>query len=264
MRESRLLPLYSLLAYGFLLSPLLVVFVVSFNADAIVTFPPSGWSFAWYGRALLNRDFLESFVYSAQVAVLTTSINLGIGVPAALAIVRYPTWLTQIAGSLAVAPLTFPQVLIGLALLQYFVATLGFGVTMWVLVLGHVVVTLPFAVSTVSSALYGFNRSYEEAAATLGASPARTLLKVTLPIIRPALITAAVFTFILSFDNVGISLFLTTPGKVPIPIRMYQYVDTHYDPTIAVISTFLIGLAVLSLMVLQRLGTLEQVFKGRS
>ena len=98
---------------------------------------------------------------------------------------------------------------------------------------------------------------------TLGASPARTLFRVTLPVVRPALITAAVFVFILSFDNVGISLFLSTPGRVPIPIRMFQYVDTQYDPTIAVISTFLIGVAMIALLFLQRLGTLDQVFRGR-
>lgn len=264
MRRATPLSLYGIVVYAFLLSPLVVVFVVSFNADQIVTFPPHALSLAWYQTALLNRDFADSFVYSIQVAAWTTALALAMAVPAALAMVRSPGPTTKLARSLALVPLTFPQVLIALALLEFFVAALGVRVSMWVLVLGHLVVTVPFVVQIVASALYGFNRSYEEAAMTLGSSPTRTLFKVTLPIIRPAVITAAVFVFILSFDNVGISLFLTTPGRVPIPIRMFQYVDTHYDPTIAVISTFLIGVAVIALLLLQRLGTLDQVFRGRA
>lgn len=255
------LRLYSLLVYAFLLAPLVVVIIVSFNADRFVVFPPKSWSLEWYPRTLLNRDFVDSFVYSVQTAALTTLVSLAVAVPAALAIVRNDNRLTRVVRAVALSPLTFPQVIIGLALLEYFLVTLRGDVTLWTLVLGHVVVTVPFGLQIISSALYGFNRSYEEAARTLGANNTQTFFKVTLPVIRPSVITAALFTFILSFDNVGISLFLSVPGSVPLPIRMFQYVETQYDPTIAVVSTVLILFAVLVLLALQRLGTLEQVFK---
>jgi putative spermidine/putrescine transport system permease protein len=263
MNKHPLLRLHSILVYAFIASPLLVVFIVSFNADAVVTFPPSGWSVQWYKTALLNRDFLTSLVYSTQVALLTTTISLAVGIPASFTIVRRRSRVSEIARTLATAPLTFPQVILGLALLQFFGTTLRVEISMWTLVVGHVVITTPYVVQSISSALYGFNRSLEEAAHTLGASPIQTLLKVTLPAIRPAMLTAGLFSFILSFDNAGISLFLSTPGKVPIPIRMFQYVDTQYDPTIAVISSALMLYSFAMLGILQRLGMLGQVFGGR-
>lgn len=263
MRGHRVLTGYTLFIYFLLLLPLLVVIVVSFNEGRFVKFPPSDWSFDWYRRALANDDFLDSFLYSLQVAVITTALSTVLGLLGSMGIVRSTNRTTRVARALSITPLTFPQVIIGLALLEYFIATMGVEITMWTLILGHTVITIPFTVQIITSSLYGLSRSYEEAARTLGASPLRTLVKVTLPIIRPGITTAAVFAFIISFDNVGISLFLSAPGSVTLPIRMFQYVETQYDPTIAVISTFLILYAMLMLLLLQRLGTLDQVFRGR-
>jgi len=254
--------LYSALIYLFLVSPIVIVVVVSFNASEFVTFPPRGWSVLWYKRALLNREFIGAFILSASVASMTTALSLIIGTMASLAFVRYRFFGRNFLKSLSVARLAFPQVVLGLALLQYFIST-GFGLGMKALVLGHVLVTLPFVVQIVSASLYGFDRSLEEAARTLGAGPVRTFLRITMPVIRPGILTAGILTFILSFDNVGISLFVSSAGTVTIPVRMFLYVQENYDPSIAAISTVLIAFAIVLVVILARLGTLEQVFRGR-
>lgn len=262
MKISKVSLIYIIAVYIFLFSPLFVVIVSSFNADDVVQFPPKNWSLNWYGRALLNQDFLDSLIYSTQAAFFTMVFSMILGVPAALSIVRYSNRITKFARTLALLPLTFSHAIIGLALLEFFLITLRLQINMWCLVAGHTLICIPFVVQIVGSSIYGFNRTHEEAARTLGATPLQTMFKITLPIIKPGLVTAAVFSFIISFDDVGISLFLTAPGKVTIPIRMFQYVETHYDPTIAVISTFLIIYAMVMLVLLQRLGTLDQVFRG--
>jgi len=255
--------LYSLFIYAILIAPIVVVVVVSFNASEFVVFPPKAWSFVWYKRALLNRDFIRAFSVSASVAGITTAVSLVVGTMASLAFVRYRFFGKNILRSLSVARLAFPQVVLGLALLQYFINT-GYGLGMKALVLGHVVVTLPFVVQIVSATLYGFDRSIEEAARMLGAGPVITFLRITIPVIRPGVLTAGIFTFILSFDNVGISLFVSNARSVTIPVRMFLYVQENYDPTIAAISTVLIIFAVVLVLILARLGTLNKVFRGRS
>jgi len=262
-RISAKLPyLYIIIVYLFLISPLIVVVVVSFNASPIVRFPPEAFSLTWYKRALVDKDFIDSFVLSLVVAVSTSVLALLVGTLLSMAIVRYRFPGRTILRALSIAPLAFPHIVLGLALLSYFIM-IGVGLRLETLILGHLVVTLPFVVQVVSATLYGFDRSLEEAARTLGAGPILTFWKVTIPTIFPGMLTAGLFAFILSFDNVGISLFLSSGARVTVPVRMFQYVESQYDPTIAAISTFLVLFGILVVFVLVRFGALEKVFSGR-
>jgi len=264
MRKLRRLglPIYSVIVYALLLAPIAIVIIVSFNASEFVSFPPKSLSVVWYKRALLNEEFISAFSVSALVACITTGISMVIGTMAALAFVRYKFFGRNLLRSLSVARLAFPQVVLGLALLQYFI-NIGYGLGTRALILGHVLVTLPFVVQIVAATLYGFDRSLEEAARMLGAGPVRTFLRITVPIIRPGVLTAGILTFILSFDNVGISLFISDARSMTIPVRLFLYVQENYDPSIAAISTVLIAFAVVLVLILARLGTLERVFRGR-
>jgi putative spermidine/putrescine transport system permease protein len=149
------------------------------------------------------------------------------------------------------APVVLPGLVTGIALLQFF-SLLRTEPSFWRLLLGHVVVTVPYVVRAVGAVLVGLDRSLEEAARGLGAGPWTTTRLVTLPLIRPGLAAGALFAFILSFDNVVVSIFLTTPRLVPLPVQIYNYVESSARPIIASISTLQIALVVLLMVVAER------------
>ena len=149
----------------------------------------------------------------------------------------------------------------GIALLQFF-SLFRTEPSFWRLVIGHVVVTLPYVVRSVAAVLAGLDRSLEEAAKGLGAGPFTAARLVTLPLIKPGVIAGAVFTFILSFDNVVVSIFLTTPRLVPLPIQIYNYVESSAKPIIASISTLQIAVIVAMLVVAERLVGFSRHYVG--
>lgn len=253
---------WNLLVLAFVLTPIVVVVGASFNADEFTSFPPEGFSLRWYSEVLSSPAFMDSFWLSVKVAIETAIIAMPVGLTAALAITRTKGPLRSFVQFLSVGPLVFPQVLLGLGLLNFFVAQLGLELSEWSLVAGHVLVTLPFVVGMVSSSLAQQDANLEAAAGTLGASPTAAMWHVTLPLVRPAVAASGLFVFIFSFDNVGISLFISVPGIVPLPIRMYEYVTWRYDPTIAAASTMLILISAVAFLIARQLVSLEEVFGG--
>ncbi len=250
-RLTRILgPLYGVAVAIFLLSPLLIVIAVSFNADEFVAFPPAGLSLRWYRALLLSPDMFHAFALSIQIAILAASLGVVIALPTSLLLVRYRWRGNVVMRSLALGPLILPEVLLGLALLQFSEAVLGRGPEFWYLVVGHVLIVLPFCVQILASALSTFNREIEDAAQTLGANPAQTFWLVTLPGIRNGIASALLLSFIFSFDNVAISLFLTAPGLATLPIRMYEHATYSSDPLLAAISAVLVvvGMALMLLI----------------
>jgi putative spermidine/putrescine transport system permease protein len=230
------LTLYALVVVVFLLAPLGVVVASSFTASNFTAFPPQGFSLRWYAALLEQPEFLEAFWLSLWLAALATLLATVIGTLAALGIVRYRFPGRDLANSLVLSPLLLPGVITGIALLQFF-AMIGVSASFGRLLLGHVIITVPYVVRSVAAVLVGFDRSLEEAAQSLGAHPVRAVLQVTLPVVRAGVIAGAVFAFVTSFDNVVVSIFLTSPTLVPLPVRLYNYVESSARPLAASIST---------------------------
>jgi putative spermidine/putrescine transport system permease protein len=249
------------LIYLFLLAPILVVIVVSFGDAAYLQFPPRGLSLRWYRDLGEYPDFVRSFWVSLGLAAATTAVSGVVGTLGAFALVRHRFPGRDLLSALVMAPIALPGLITGIALLQFF-SLLRTEPSFWRLLLGHVVVTLPYVVRSVAAVLAGLDRSLEEAARGLGAGAWTATRLVTLPLIKSGLIAGAVFTFILSFDNVVVSIFLTTPRLVPLPIQIYNYVESSARPIIASISTVQIAVIVLMLLAAERLVGFSRHYVG--
>lgn len=235
----------------FLLLPIAIVLLFAVNSAAFIVFPPTGFSLRWFHKFLTSRDFMDAFSRSLRLAGLTVAIATLVGTMAALALVRGRVRGAAVLSALFLSPLMLPAILTGLALFQFYVI-LDVGRTFAGLLVGHVVVCVPYVVRTVTAMLHNFDVSLEEAARNLGAGEWATFRHVTLPLIRPGVIAGAIFAFIVSFDQFPVSLFLVTPGANTLPITLFNYLRYDFDPTVAAASTVSIGLSVAVVLLLER------------
>lgn len=226
----------------FILAPIGVVVIASFSAGATMEVPPSTWSLRWYAHALALPLFVNSAWISLWLAAAASAIALPLALGAALVIVRGRFRGREALQSFLLAPLFVPAIVTGLAILLAF-ATLEID-QVWLRLIGaHVLVTFPYMVRTIMASLTRVDVTLEEGALTLGANPWLTFWHVTLPLIRPGIVAGMVFAFLISFDNVSVSLFLTHVGYNTLPLAILNYVEFNYDPSIAAISVMLIVLS---------------------
>ncbi|MBP0446887.1 ABC transporter permease [Roseomonas sp. SSH11] len=220
--------------------PLVMTAYISFFRDAVVVFPPSGYSSSWYTRIMEFPRFGDALGTSLRIAAMATLGSLALGIPASLALVRYRFIGRGVLNVLLLSPLTVPGVVIGLsvyvAVVETEIATefplIGSDI---VLVLAHLLITVPWVVRLCVANLVGLDRSIEEAAANLGARPWSVLWRVTLPMMRQGIVAAALFAFIVSFENIEMTLFLIAPGQTTLPISILQYLEYKVDPLVAAV-----------------------------
>jgi putative spermidine/putrescine transport system permease protein len=239
MNGSRGVFLMLALVLLFLLGPFVVVAVAGFSADPTLVFPPRRYGLQWMQHVLALENFQRSFVTSLIVGAGSTLAALTLGVPAAYALVRREPRGAGVLRALLTLPVVVPGIVAGLALLRWLVLAHALPVTLTLLA-GHTALLVPYAVRVVGSSLQNLRPEIEDAAVTLGASPARAFFLVVLPNIRGGIAAAAVLSFITSFNQVPVSLFLTGPGVSTLPIEMLAYLETSYDPSIAALSTLLV------------------------
>ena len=233
------------LVYLFLYIPLFFLIVFSFNStrqDSIFT----GFSLRWYQALLDDSRLVEGFLLSLKVALITGTLSVVLGSFAAFVLVRYRRFSGRtVFYGLVNAPLVMPEVIIGLSLLLLMVAaqrTLGFPERGFVtIVIGHTLLGLAYATVVIQSRLSEMDRSIEEAAMDLGCRPLQVFLLVTLPNIAPALVSAWLLTFTLSFDDVVISEFLSGPGVTTLPQVIFSYARRGVNPSIYAAATLLIA-----------------------
>ena len=242
----------------FLLTPLVVTIAVSFGSSAVFTLPPPGWSMRWYERLLVTRGLLESLGISLEIAALSTAISLVLGTLCAIGLVRGRFPGRDAISTFLVSPLMLPGLVIGIAMLQGFKA-MGLRAAWPSLLVAHVVITMPYVLRTVHGALLLFDFTMLDAARTLCCSYPRALWRVLVPVLAPAFLTSGMFAFLASMDNYPVSIFFTDAWTKTLPIQMLQYVEERPDPTIAAISTGLILLAVLVLIIGDRLVGLRRL-----
>jgi len=253
-----------LLVYAIMLCPIFFVLWLSFFKDEILYFPPSGYTLAWYLNAWDNASFVNGFVFSLQVALIASLIGVSLGVVAALGIIRHPFPGKDWVNTLLLSPLLMPSIVAGIAIYLFYLRTENFfdhdivGTTAG-LVAAHVCLTIPWTVRLVSASLHGLDHSVEEAARNLGASPRVAFFRITLPMIRPAIVAAALFSFIVSFENLELSISLVGPGKTTLPIAIMQYLEFKLDPTIAAVSSVQIILLGAIMLITDRFVKLSQV-----
>lgn len=236
------LTLYCLLVYAFLLAPILVVVGASFNAGNFLTFPPQGLSLRWYVTFFNNEVFMRAIRTSLGLAAVATVISTIIGTMAAIYYVQHAGRWKEALRIAMLSPLLLPEVLTAISLL-FFVYTIGIGTrTMFGLVVGHVLITLPFVFINVSASLESFDTSWDMAARSLGAGRWTRFRRIMLPLIKPGVIGGALFAFIISFDVFTISFMLKGIGMSTLPIQLFDYLRTNFTPEAAAVSTLSIVL----------------------
>ena len=249
---SVLVTLLAGFAVIFMLTPLVITVAVSFGSAPVFTLPPPEWSLRWYERLASLRGVWPALATSLQIAALSTAIALVLGTLCAIGLTRGRIRGSEAIISFLVSPLMLPGLVIGIALLQFF-REWGLRDAWTSLLLAHVVITLPYVARTVIGALSLFDFTLIDAARTLGCSYAAAVRKVLVPVLGPAFMTSGMFAFLASMDNYPISIFFSDAWTKTLPIQMLQFVEERPDPTIAAISTGLILLAVLAMVIGDRL-----------
>jgi putative spermidine/putrescine transport system permease protein len=229
-----------LLILGFLVLPAAVVTIAAFNDKAILSFPPQAWSLRWFAKAIAYQDFRDGFRNGLIVTAWSSSIALIVGATFALALDRYRFRFRKTLEAILLSPLVIPHFTVGLGFL-ILAAQIGWSRGYAVVIVCHVVLVLPFVLRSVYVSLRNLDQSYELAAASLGASPLRVLMTVTLPLLLPGLISGWLFAAILSFNEFTASLFVTAQRTQTLPVAMYNYVREFADPSMAALSVLYIA-----------------------
>jgi putrescine transport system permease protein len=253
MRRPTLFSRLSLVAgFAFLYGPILLVVLYSFNESRLVTVW-AGFSTKWYGELWRNAQLMDSIRVSLLVALVSASLATILGTMAALTLSRRGGALRALLAAMVYAPLVLPEVILGLAFLLLFVAMdleRGF----WTIVLAHTTFTMCFVAVIVQVRLAGLDASLEEAAVDLGATPGRTLARVTLPLAAPAIFSGFLLAFTLSLDDFVLASFASGPGATTLPMRIYSQVRLGVTPEINAVSTLLLAAVGLTLLAAALLG----------
>jgi putative spermidine/putrescine transport system permease protein len=234
------------------LLPIFVVVLVSFTASDFITFPPPGLSLEWYRAVLTDPQWTSSLWLSLRIAALVTLFSVVLGVPAALALQSSTGASAAAAQTLFLSPLMVPTIVIGFALL-HIISTLGIGASALTVAIGQTILALAYVVRLVLASLAGVDPQLERAAAILGSSPWRTFWTVTFPLIRHGIVVGALFSFIVSVDDVNIALFLSNVRNAPLSVTLFSYIEQNADPQGAAVSSLLVLIAMVLLAICDRI-----------
>lgn len=230
----------------YLIAPMAIVVVISFSSSALLTFPPPGFSLRWYRNLIDSPAWRDSFVVSVQVMLMTSVLATTLGTMAAVALSTRRTLFAGISRFVLMAPLIVPHIVSGAAMYLLLDSWNWVG-TLRALVAAHTILAIPFVLVSVSAALETCDRTLAQAALTLGATPLQAFRRVTLPLIWPGILSGFLFAAVLSFDELIVSLFLSTPRTRTVTVQMWNNVFADIDPAITAIASLLLLVSMLLL-----------------
>lgn len=245
----------------FVLAPIVIVCLIAFTPEAYLAMPTNGFSLRWFEALLANRDFVTSFQVSLVLGLISATCAALIAIPAAIAIVRYRFPGRLFLLTLCMSPLMIPSIVLGVAFLRY-MSQIGLGSTMSGLVLSHVIIILPFILRTVMNSFGSLDPGLDDAAASLGSPAWMTFRRITLPLIIPGVVSGWILAFITSFDEVTMTIFIASPGLTTLPVRLMLYIEDSIDPLVAAVSAVLIALAVITMLIIDRIFGLDTILIG--
>ena len=251
MRRSRFLAAHAWLVYAFLYAPIAILVLFSFNR-ARQTAVWEGWTLDWYRRLAANDLILSSVRNSLIVGVVSTAAATAVGTLVALALGRYEFRGKGFTRNLLYLPIIIPEIVLGAALVTFF-GVVAFRLSLWTVVIAHVVFSISYVAIVVRARLSGFDRSLEEAALDLGARPAQTFWRVTLPLIAPGIVAGALLSFTISIDDYVITSFVAGVGATTLPLQIYSMLKVGVTPEVNAVSTLLLAVTVVLIVIAQRL-----------
>lgn len=242
----------------FIIAPIAVVLVASVSTTPFLTFPPKGFTLRWFSEIVVLDMHVEAFRFSFVIAVFSTILSVAIAVVVALGMRRAEFPGKAALQSFFLSPIIIPELALALGLLQYF-SQIGVIKGMVPLVLAHAVVCAPYAIRTIQAAATSINDDLHDCAMSLGARSTHVFRDITVPLIRPGLVAGAVMAFVVSFDNVTISLFLASPGSTPLPALLYnQAAESGLNTSLAAISALLVIFMLIIMALVERFIGLEK------
>jgi len=260
-RNGPLALAYHALFIAFILAPILIVCWVAFTPLGYLSIPTREFSLRWFRAIADYPEFVTAFRSSLALAAISSTVAIGLSVPAALAVARHRFPGREAMTALFLSPLMIPNVVLGVAFLRFFTQA-GLGGTFTGLVLSHVVIVFPFALRLVLASAAGMDRAIEHAAISLGASDGAVFRRVTLPLILPGVASGWLLAFITSFDEVTMTVFVATPATMTLPVRMFLYIQDNIDPLVTSVSAVVIVLTALVMLLIEWLYGLERLLAG--
>ncbi|TWB47387.1 putative spermidine/putrescine transport system permease protein [Rhizobium sp. ERR 922] len=234
----------TVLTAAFLLLPILFIAALSFGSSQWLIFPPPSWTWRWYAELLSDPQWLASAWTSFKIASIVTVLSVLLGLVTSFGLVRGKFMFRDALKALFLTPMILPVVVFAVALYAFFLR-IGLGGTLVGFVLSHLVLALPFSILSIAGALEGFDKSIEDAAVLCGASPLEAKIRVTLPAISHGLFSAAVFSFLTSWDEVVVAIFMASPTLQTLPVKVWATLRQDLTPVVAAASTLLILLTVM-------------------
>lgn len=232
----------------FIAAPLVIVVPMSFSDASSLQFPPPGYWLGYYRAYFSDAGWLIPTWNSILIATATTVLTMILVVPATFALVRHRFRGKAFADLFMLMPMAVPHIVMAVGYYSYF-GDLRLVHTHLGVILAHTCLSVPIAFLVLSANLKGFDRNLERAAQSLGASPTKAFLHVTLPILRPGLVISALFAFIQSFDETVVAIFISGRDAATLPRKMFDSIRQEADPVIAVISTLLFAIILMGIAV---------------
>jgi len=227
----RLTGFVTVCVYIFMFAPIMATVILSFNASMFGGFPMTGFSLQWYGKLMANEQVLTAFRTSLWIALVTAAVTTAIGVVTSFALVRFEFRGKQALSTLVILPALVPETILGVGLLVL-IKAVDQPRTMLLLVLGHILLAVPYVVLITQARMVGIRRVYEEAALSLGASRFSSFREITLPLLVPAVVGGALLAFTISFDNTSASLFWRPAGVETMPTQILSMLKISISPEI--------------------------------
>ncbi|NPV42597.1 MAG: ABC transporter permease [Firmicutes bacterium] len=237
---------YTVLIFCFLYAPIAVLMAMSFNESQYNALPFK-FSTKWYALLAENTKLIDATVHSLYIAAITGAICVILGTALMLGVIEVRPKIKALINSLVVLPLTIPWLIMGLSLLLLLRA-LGLERNFVILLIGHVIISLPYAVLVIAARMQDMDRSIQEASYSLGANDWVTFVRITLPIIFPAMLSGGFIAFMISFDNFVISYFLIPTGNTTLPIEIYSSIKFGFTPEINAISTIMLSISLIIIL----------------
>ena len=231
----------------YMVVPLAIILIISFSSAQFLTFPPPGFSFQWYENFTTNPSWVRSLLTSLKIMIPTAILATVLGTAAALGLNRSKFPGATAINGLLMAPLVVPVIITAAALFGVF-RIWGLYGNIFGLILAHTILTIPYILSTVGTSVKLIDRRLEDAAANLGAKPWTTFRRITLPLIMPSVLSGLLFAMVISFDELVVSLFISTPTVRPVTVQMWSNIRGDTDPTIAAIATVLFLFSLVALL----------------
>jgi len=245
-----------------LLAPTAVVLIISFTGGITLKFPPPSWSIRWYRELLQSAEIIQPAITSLKVATLATLGAAVLGTAGALGIARSRHRLARILDALFMSPMVLPAMAFGLSLLMVF-NLVGIRLSIATLVLGHIVVCVPFVIRMVGASLQQLDPQLANSSLSLGASRWYTFRRITLPLIQRGIFASCFVAFLSSFDNVPVSLFLADARTEVLPIKLWAILEGSLDVRVAAVSGLIVITTLAGLVLAERLGGLNRQIEQR-